>query len=72
MPITIHTLLCCAALAGPAGSLAQDEEAAPDTRPAAIAWYGTWDQALAEARRLRLPILLQSAAPRCSDVPGMW
>jgi len=38
----------------------------------AIAWYGTWEQGLAEAQRLDLPIFLHSAAPRCGGVPGMW
>ncbi|MDP6408070.1 MAG: hypothetical protein QGI46_01705 [Planctomycetota bacterium] len=72
MPISIRTLLCCAVLAAPARSWRQGEDATPAPEQAAIAWYGTWEQGLAEARRLRLPILLQSAAPRCSEVPGMW
>ena len=38
----------------------------------AIAWYGAWEQGVAEAKRLDLPILLHSAAPRCGGVPGMW
>ena len=38
----------------------------------AIAWYGTWEQGVAEAKRLDLPILLHSGAPRCGGVPGMW
>jgi hypothetical protein len=37
-----------------------------------VAWYGVWDQALAEAKRTGQPILLMSAAPRCNGVPGMW
>jgi hypothetical protein len=37
-----------------------------------ITWFTQWDQAVKEAERLNRPILLQSAAPRCSDVPGMW
>lgn len=37
-----------------------------------IAWFGTWTQGLAEARRTNRPILLISAAPHCSQIPGMW
>ncbi|MEM9379514.1 MAG: hypothetical protein AAGB93_06135 [Planctomycetota bacterium] len=37
-----------------------------------IAWFGTWDAALAEAKRTRRPILFMSAAPQCQGVPGVW
>ena len=37
-----------------------------------ITWFTQWDQAVKEAERLNRPILLQSAAPLCSGVPGMW
>jgi hypothetical protein len=37
-----------------------------------IAWYGTWKDGLAEAKRTDRPILLMSAAPQCHGVPGMW
>jgi len=37
-----------------------------------IAWYGTWDLAKAEAKRLNRPILLVSAAPHCRNISGMW
>jgi uncharacterized protein YyaL (SSP411 family) len=37
-----------------------------------IAWYTSLDQAVADAERLNRPILLQSAAPQCGGVPGMW
>ena len=46
------------------------EQAAPDA--AGIAWFGTWDAALAEAKRTRRPILFMSAAPQCHGVPGVW
>ena len=39
---------------------------------AGIAWFGTWDGALAEAKRTDRPILLMSAAPMCREVPGVW
>lgn len=37
-----------------------------------IVWYGTWQQGLAEAKRSGRAILLQSAAPQCRSVPGIW
>jgi hypothetical protein len=37
-----------------------------------IVWYTSLDQAMADAARLNRPILMQSAAPQCSGVPGMW
>ena len=39
---------------------------------AGIAWFGTWDAALAEAKRTNRPILFMSAAPQCQNVPGVW
>ncbi len=53
---------------GPPGPLA--EQAPPDAP--GIAWFGTWDAALAEAKRTRRPILFMSAAPQCHGVPGVW
>ncbi len=38
----------------------------------AIAWFGTLEEGIAEARRSGRPILLQSAAPQCHLVPGVW
>lgn len=40
--------------------------------PEGVAWWGTWDGALAEAKRTGKPILLLSAAPQCHGVPGIW
>lgn len=44
-------------------------EAAPAER---IAWYTSWEDALAESQRTNRPILVHAAAPQCSGVPGMW
>jgi hypothetical protein len=63
MKIFAAALLCLTASATAQESGAQNSS---------IAWYGTWEQGLAEAKRLDLPILLHSAAPRCGGVPGMW
>jgi hypothetical protein len=38
----------------------------------AIAWYGTWKGARAEAERSGRPILLLSAAPQCHGISGVW
>lgn len=38
----------------------------------AIAWYGTWKGALAEAERSGRPILLLAAAPQCHGISGVW
>ena len=56
----------------PALAVSQDAAKTESSAPAAIAWYGTWEQGAAEAKRLGLPIFLHSAAPRCGGVPGMW
>ncbi len=49
------------------------KEAEPSvSRAARVAWYTSWDQAQEDAARLNLPILIQSAAPQCRAVPGMW
>ena len=41
-------------------------------RPAKIAWFGTLQSGLAEAKRSGRPILLISAAPQCLGVSGVW
>ena len=37
-----------------------------------IAWFGSWEGGLAEAKRTGRPIMLMSATPQCRGVPGMW
>lgn len=37
-----------------------------------IAWHGTLEAGLAEARRTNRPILLMAAAPQCHNISGMW
>jgi len=37
-----------------------------------IAWFGTWEGGLAEAKRTGRPIFLVAAAPHCHGVPGIW
>ena len=37
-----------------------------------VAWYATWDNALAEAKRSNRPIFFMSAAAQCSGVSGVF
>ena len=55
----------------PAGPL-QSTQATIEAVIPHITWFTQWDQAVKEAKRHNRPILLQGAAPVCSDVPGMW
>ena len=43
-----------------------------DTDQEKLAWYGTLDSALAEAKRTERPIFLVAARPECRGVPGKW
>lgn len=56
----------------PASAQSKKPAKAASTKPAKIAWYGTWKQGLAEAKRTDRPILLISAAPHCRNISGMW
>ena len=46
----------------------------PDSKQvvSGIAWFGVLEDGLEQAKRTGKPILLVSAAPQCSGVPGMW
>jgi hypothetical protein len=46
--------------------------AAAEPAAGKIAWFGTWQGGLAEARRTGRPILLVSGVPQCHNVPGVW
>ena len=37
-----------------------------------IAWFGVLQDGMQQAKKTGKPILLVSAAPQCSGVPGMW
>jgi hypothetical protein len=37
-----------------------------------IAWYTTWDTALAEAKRSNRPIFFMAAAATCSGISGVF
>ena len=37
-----------------------------------VAWYTTWDTALAEAKRSNRPIFFMAAAATCNGVPGVF
>ena len=66
------TLLAGVFLAAPFISNAQAEALKGAVKTENIAWFGTWEGGLAEARRTGRPILLISGAPQCHNVPGVW
>lgn len=78
---TIPTFLFLAAIAAITAVLAvpasaqRGPKAAPvlnvPTEPG-IAWFGSWEEGLAAAKRTDRPIFLMSATPQCNGVPGMW
>lgn len=37
-----------------------------------VQWFTDIKQGLDEAKRTGMPIMLLSAAPQCSEVPGNW
>jgi hypothetical protein len=74
----ITTVLVFALQDPPTPITAAPAQSTEAVRPAAeapsqrVAWYTSLEQAVTDATRLNRPILLQSAAPQCSGVPGMW
>jgi uncharacterized protein YyaL (SSP411 family) len=73
--LTTSILLALGSLASQGPQPLESESAASPpqaTKTQRIVWYTDLDQALAEAKRTNRPIFLQSAAPRCQDVPGLW
>lgn len=66
LSLALAALLLLPTRAGEAG------EAERVSSPAAIQWFGTWEQGLAEARRTGRPILLTAAAPQCRGISGIW
>jgi len=37
-----------------------------------VAWYTTWDSALAEAKRSQRPIFFMAAAAQCNGISGVF
>ena len=74
----MNALLSCTGLAGALIATAAVAQPRPGVTvdwsevEQRIAWFGTWDGALAAAEKTRRPILLVSAAPHCHHVPGVW
>lgn len=62
--------LIAASLFALVGPTLTAQAARPDA--GGIAWFGTWQQGLAEAQRTGKPILLMAATPHCHNVPGVW
>lgn len=74
-----HSIFLLAMILGGAPALAAQRPGPPSpdvvlevTTEPGIAWFGVLADARAEAARTGKPILLHSAAPLCSGVPGMW
>ena len=67
--LSVATLAQLAPPTGPSygGSLPASQRVEPG-----IAWFGVLQDGLAQARQTGKPILLITAAPQCSGVPGMW
>lgn len=64
--------LACQPLAAQGPSPGSEPAADRATERGGIAWFGTWQQGLAEAKRTGKPILLMAAVPQCHGVPGVW
>lgn len=55
-----------------AGTARAASPAKKPAAPAKIAWFGTWKEGLAEAKRTGRPILLIAATPHCHNISGLW
>ena len=74
---TVLTLFASAAMAGMAVSQGgpRPDELGASPQPigdAGVAWYTTWDTALAEAKRSNRPIFFMAAAATCSGISGVF
>ncbi len=69
---TTHLSLAAALLLAVTSVAIADEARTDEAAPGAIAWQGTWEGGLAEAKRTKRPILLISAAPHCKNISGIW
>ena len=62
-----------ASLACSQGTRPDDLGASPqEVGTPGIAWYTTWDTALAEAKRSNRPIFFMAAAATCNGIPGVF
>ncbi len=66
------TLLQDSVTAQPPGRSRSSRSAENDKLTTGIAWFGMLKDGLAEAKETGKPILLVSAAPQCTGVPGIW
>ena len=71
--LTILLLTALAASALAQGPRPTDLGASPQEIGAAgVAWYTTWDTALAEAKRSNRPIFFMAAAATCNGISGVF
>ena len=76
MKLTIRTLVAClllGSLASAQGPRPNDLGASPQpVGESGVAWYTTWDMALAEATRTNRPIFFMAAAAQCNGISGVF
>ncbi|MGJ8723997.1 MAG: hypothetical protein ACSHYB_05530 [Roseibacillus sp.] len=66
-------LFSSSALVFSQGPRPEDLTASPQAVGApGVAWYTTWDSALAEAKRSQRPIFFMAAAATCNGIPGVF
>ena len=71
--ITLASLFVSAAALSAQGPRPNDLGASPQpVGEAGVAWYTTWDTALAEAQRSNRPIFFMAAAATCSGISGVF
>ena len=69
----ITTVLLAANQLAAQGPRPDDLGASPQAIGApGVAWYTTWDTALAEAKRSNRPIFFMAAAATCSGISGVF
>lgn len=75
MKISLLVLIATSALLPAQGRGPRPEDLAASPLPigeAGIAWYTTWDTALAEAQRSNRPLFFMAAAATCDGIPGVF
>lgn len=73
LTITLASLFVSTASLSAQGPRPNDLGASPQpVGDAGVAWYTTWDTALAEAKRSNRPIFFMAAAATCNGISGVF
>ena len=73
LTLTLAGLALCSAGLFAQGPRPEDLGASPQAiGDAGVAWYTTWDTALAEAKRSSRPIFFMAAAATCGGISGVF